>query len=98
MPVWILFFLRIGLEALPQHMHHQKASGIIVAFVVDDVEVEEKRFRSNGVVITLPLQEDPWGERLFQVEDPNAITYQLVQWVKPADEQYVDNPGGQNWE
>ncbi len=92
-----IVFLRIGMEVLPKHMHTQKAEGIIVAFVVDDVEAEERRFRSNGVAITLPLQEDPWGERLFQVEDPNAVTYQLVQWVKPSDEQYADNPGGQYW-
>ncbi len=92
-----IVFLRIGMEVLPAHMHHQKAEGIIVAFVVDDAEAEEKRFRRNGVTITLPLQEDPWGERLFQVEDPNAVTYQIVQWVKPADAQYADNPGSQHW-
>ncbi len=92
-----IVFLRIGMEVLPEPMHHQKAEGIIIAFVVDDVEAEERRFRSNGVAITLPLQEDPWGERLFQVADPNAVTYQIVQWVKPSGEQYADNPGGQHW-
>jgi uncharacterized glyoxalase superfamily protein PhnB len=92
-----IVLLRIGMAVLPEHMHTKKAQGIIVAFVVDDVEAEERRFRSSGVPITLPLQEDPWGERLFQVEDPNAITYQLVQWVKPSDAQYADNPGSQHW-
>ena len=92
-----IVFLRVGMEVLPKHMHSQKAAGIIVAFVVDDVEAEESRLSRNGVTITLPLQEDPWGERLFQVEDPNAVTYQIVQWVKPADGQYADNPGGQHW-
>jgi uncharacterized glyoxalase superfamily protein PhnB len=92
-----IVFLRIGMEVLPENMHNQKAAGIIVAFVVDDVEAEERRLRNNGVIITLPLQEDPWGERLFQVEDPNAVTYQMVQWVKPSDEQYAENPGSQHW-
>jgi uncharacterized glyoxalase superfamily protein PhnB len=88
-----IVFLRTGMEVLPQRMHDQQAAGLIVAFVVDDVEAEENRFKSNGVTIALALQEDPWGERLFQVEDPNAVTYQIVQWVKPADEQYAVNPG-----
>ena len=88
-----IVFLRMGIEVLPKSMHEQKAAGIIVAFVVDNVEDEENRLKQNGVAITLPLQEDPWGERLFQIEDPNAITYQIVQWVKPSDGQYADNPG-----
>ena len=90
-----MVFLRVGLEVLPERLHGQQAAGIIVAFVVDDVEAEEKRLKSSGVPITLALQEDPWGERLFQVEAPNAVTYQLVQWVQPADEQYTVNPGSQ---
>jgi uncharacterized glyoxalase superfamily protein PhnB len=92
-----IVFLRTGMEVLPATLHGKKAEGIIVAFVVDDVEAEEKRLRANGVAITLPLQEDPWGERLFQVADANAITYQLVQWVKPSDEQYTANPGSPAW-
>lgn len=28
--------------------------------------------------------EEPWGERLFQVTDPNGIVIQLVEWVAPA--------------
>lgn len=92
-----IVFLKIGMEVLPKSHHDKKAGGIIVAFVVDDVELEEKRFRESGVKITLPLQEDPWGEKLFQVEDPNAVTYQIVQWVKASDEQYANNPGTEKW-
>ncbi len=92
-----IVFLATGMEVLPKSLHDKKAQGVIVAFVIDDVEAEEKRLRANGVPITLPLQEDPWGERLFQVEDANAITYQLVQWVNPSDEQYTANPGSPAW-
>ena len=42
---------------------------------------EEQRLRDEGVEITLPLREDPWGERLFQVTDPNGVVYQLVEWA-----------------
>jgi catechol 2,3-dioxygenase-like lactoylglutathione lyase family enzyme len=55
-----IVFLRTGMEVLPERMHDQQAAGLIVAFAVDDVEAEEKRFKRNGVPITLALQEDPW--------------------------------------
>ncbi|MFI0420946.1 hypothetical protein [Spongiactinospora sp. 9N601] len=37
------------------------------------------------MAITMPLRVDPWGERLFQVTDPNGVVIQLVDWVTPAD-------------
>jgi uncharacterized glyoxalase superfamily protein PhnB len=33
------------------------------------------------VPITLPLRTEEWGERLFQVKDPNGVTVELVDWV-----------------
>jgi uncharacterized glyoxalase superfamily protein PhnB len=35
------------------------------------------------VPITLPPREEPWGERLLMVQDPNGIVYELVEWVTP---------------
>ena len=29
----------------------------------------------------LPIETEPWGERYFQVSDPNGIVIQLVTWV-----------------
>ncbi len=29
----------------------------------------------------MELREEPWGERLFQVTDPNGVIIQLVDWV-----------------
>lgn len=31
----------------------------------------------------MPLREEPWGERLFQVTDPNGVIVQFVEWVTP---------------
>jgi uncharacterized glyoxalase superfamily protein PhnB len=37
------------------------------------------------VPIATPLQTEPWGERFFQMTDPNGVVIQLVQWVvEPA--------------
>jgi uncharacterized glyoxalase superfamily protein PhnB len=74
-------FLRRGIEVLPEPLRDHRATGVIVAFVVDDLEAEQERLRAEGVPITLPLREEPWGERLFMVEDPNGISYELVEWA-----------------
>ena len=58
-----------------------------MAFVVDAIDEEYERIRDAGVPITTPIQTEPWGERFFQVTDPNGVVLQLVQWVEapPAD-------------
>jgi uncharacterized glyoxalase superfamily protein PhnB len=30
---------------------------------------------------------EPWGERYFQVTDPNGVVIQLVQWMNEPDSQ-----------
>jgi len=77
-------FLRRGLEVLPAGLRDRHADGVIVAFVVDDLEAEQERLRGEGVAITLPIREEPWGERLLLVTDPNGIVYELVEWVQPT--------------
>ena len=76
-----VIFLRRGIEVLPESLRDRRAAGVIVAFVVDNLESEQERLRAEGVRITLPLREEPWGERLFMVEDPNGIAYELVEWA-----------------
>jgi predicted enzyme related to lactoylglutathione lyase len=76
-----VIFLRRGLESLPEGFRDQRAAGLIVAFVVTDATAEEARLRAEGVAITMPLQDEPWGERFFQVTDPNGVIIQLVEWV-----------------
>lgn len=73
--------LRRGIEVLPPGFRDQHAAGVIIAFTVSDLETEEARLRAEGVEITMPLREEPWGERLFEVTDPNGVIVQLVEWV-----------------
>ncbi len=82
-----IVLLARGIEVLPPEQRDQRASGLILAFTVaDGIESEEKRLRDAGVEITMPLREEPWGERLFQVTDPNGVVVQFVEWVNPAAE------------
>jgi predicted enzyme related to lactoylglutathione lyase len=80
-----LIYLRTGLESFkPSALRGHHADGLLVAFVVDDVDREYQRLQDEGVAITTPIQTEPWGERYFQVTDPNGVVLQLVQWVAPA--------------
>ena len=74
--------LRRGIEVLPEDVRHRHAAGVIVAFVVTDLDAEEARLRDEGAPITMPLREEPWGERLLQVTDPNGVIYELVEWIE----------------
>lgn len=78
-----VIFLRRGLEVLPEGFRDQHAAGVILAFVVTDLAAEYARLQSEGVPITMALREEPWGERLFQVTDPNGVIVQLVEWATP---------------
>ena len=81
-----LIFLRTGLESFkPTQMRGHRADGLLVVFVVDDIDGEYARLQAEGVAIATPIETEPWGERFFQVTDPNGVVIQLVQWIsEPA--------------
>jgi uncharacterized glyoxalase superfamily protein PhnB len=76
-----VIFLRRGLDTLPADQRDVHATGQILAFEVTDLEAELARLRAEGVAITMPLTTEEWGERAFQVRDPNGLVVQLVDWV-----------------
>ncbi|MFC7451234.1 VOC family protein [Rhodococcus daqingensis] len=73
--------LRRGIEVLPEGFRDRHADGLILAFTVDDLSAQEARMKEEGVAITMALREEPWGEKLFQVTDPNGIVIQFVEWA-----------------
>ncbi len=75
-----VIYLRRGLPTLPDDQRDVHAAGLILAFVVDDLEGELARLQAEGVPITMPLTAEDWGERAFQVRDPNGVIVQLVDW------------------
>lgn len=86
-----VIFLRRGLELLPEGFRDERATGLILVFTVTDLPGEHERLRAAGVPITMAPREEPWGERLFQVTDPNGVIIELVDWIttpgadEPAD-------------
>jgi uncharacterized glyoxalase superfamily protein PhnB len=79
-----VIFLRRGLATLPADQRDDHAGGLILAFTVEDLEGELARLQAEGVAITMPLTSEEWGERAFQVRDPNGVIVQLVDWNAAA--------------
>ena len=77
-------FLRRGLPTLPADQCDDHATGLILAFEVEALEGELARLQAEGVTITMPLTSEEWGERAFQVRDPNGVIVQLVDWNGPV--------------
>ncbi|MFI6045906.1 VOC family protein [Nocardia sp. NPDC051321] len=77
-----VIYLRTGLETFkPESAAGSAGEGLLVVFVVDDIDAEYVRLRGEGVSIVTPIETEEWGERYFQMRDPNGIIVQLVQWV-----------------
>ncbi|MFC9896809.1 VOC family protein [Nocardia sp. NPDC127579] len=75
-------FLAVGLASFkPVDKAGAAGEGLLVAFTVDNIDAEYERLRAAGVSIVTPIETEPWGERYFQMADPNGIIIQLVQWV-----------------
>src|SRR5688500_7101442 len=77
-----LIYLRTDLASFkPERLRGRHADGLLVVFVVEEIDREYARLQAEGVPITTPIETEPWGERYFQVADPNGVIIQLVQWV-----------------
>ena len=82
-----LIFLRLALPSFkPAVLAGHRADGLLVVFVVDDVDAEYERLIGEGVEITTPIETEEWGERFFQVTDPCGVVFQMVTWLSPPAE------------
>ncbi|MER5424785.1 VOC family protein [Streptosporangium roseum] len=48
------------------------------------IAAEQERLRREGATITEPLRQEPWGEWVLRLTDPNGVVVQLVEWQPPA--------------
>jgi catechol 2,3-dioxygenase-like lactoylglutathione lyase family enzyme len=77
-----VIFLRTGLGTFrPAEVAGSARDGLLLAFVVDDLDEWHERLVAEGVDVVTPPETEPWGERFVQYRDPNGIIVQLVQWV-----------------
>lgn len=82
-----LIFLATGLSTFrPAEVAGPAGQGLLLVFVVEDLDAEFERIRSAGARVVTPPETEPWGERFCQFADPNGLVWQLVEWVgDPAD-------------
>lgn len=74
--------LRTGLPTFkPADVAGSAGEGLLLAFVVDDLDAQHERLVAAGVEVVTPPETEPWGERFVQYRDPNGLVVQLVQWV-----------------
>lgn len=76
-----LIYLRTGLPTFKPASMAGGVHGVLVALVVDDIDGEYARLQAEGAPVVTPIETEEWGERYFQVADPNGVIIQLVQWV-----------------
>jgi uncharacterized glyoxalase superfamily protein PhnB len=80
-----VIFLKTGLSTFKPESAKGHADGVLLVFVVDDIDAEYARVQEEGVEITTPIETEEWGERYFQTADPNGVIIQLVQWMTEPD-------------
>jgi uncharacterized glyoxalase superfamily protein PhnB len=77
-----VIFLQTGLASFkPAHRSGSAGEGLLLVFVVDDVDAAHTDLVSRGAKVVTEPETEPWGERFSQYEDPNGIVIQLVQWT-----------------
>ncbi|MCA9858729.1 MAG: VOC family protein [Thermomicrobiales bacterium] len=77
-----LIFLQVGLPTFKPDTHAAAAGpGLLIVFEVDDIDAEWTRLQDQELFFPTSIETESWGERYFQVLDPNGIIVQLVQWV-----------------
>lgn len=77
-----IIFLATGLATFkPSEIAGPAGQGLLLVFVVDDLDEQFKRIEKAGARVVTPPETEPWGERYCQFADPNGLIWQLVQWV-----------------
>lgn len=74
---------------LPQREEGEFFSGrgVVLSFEVADVDAEYEKLKANGsVCIYQEIQDKPWGERSFVVDDPNGVHVYVYTLVEKSDE------------
>jgi uncharacterized glyoxalase superfamily protein PhnB len=61
-------------------------AGLTYNFCVADVDAEFKVLAASGLTATMPLEDHPWGDRGFAVQDPNGVVLYIYSDREPSAE------------
>ena len=60
--------------------------GLMYNFNVTDVDSEHERLSALGIEVIMPLEDHPWGDRGFAIQDPNGVTLYIYSDRTPSPE------------
>lgn len=74
--------------ALPQREVGEffNGKGVVLSFEVDDVDAEYQRLLFAGLEGCSEIQNKPWGERSFVVDDPAGVHLYIYTSIPPTPE------------
>jgi uncharacterized glyoxalase superfamily protein PhnB len=85
--------LEFGKGATLQFMAPQSAdqpacnpAGLTYNFCVADVDTEFQSLKASGLSAIMPLDDHPWGDRGFAVQDPNGVVLYIYSDREPRAE------------
>jgi len=81
--------LSVGISfTLPQREEGEffNGKGLILSFEVEDVDAEYERLKNEGLQIYQEMQNKPWGERSFVINDPSGVHLYIYQSISPEPE------------
>lgn len=61
-------------------------AGLMYNSAVDDVDKEYKALMGAGLVPVMPLEDHPWGDRGFAIQDPNGVMFYFFSLREPSAE------------
>ena len=83
--------LKNGHQALGKSLEYGiNESTNFIAFIVEDIEEEFKKFKSKNVKLLTEISVEPWGQKRFQLLAPDNVIIEIVQPTEP-DFEWLEN-------
>jgi catechol 2,3-dioxygenase-like lactoylglutathione lyase family enzyme len=79
-----LAFMHPAHPLAPPGPERFNGQGMCLEFQVEDARAEHERFTREGAPITLPLRDEPFGQRRFGLFDPAGVWIDVVEQIEPA--------------
>ncbi len=61
-------------------------AGLTYNFRVTDVDAEHQSLVSSVLSVIMPLEDHPWGDRGFAIQDPNGVVLYIYSDREPSSE------------
>jgi len=87
-----LIYHATGLDILPDYIKYENQKGVILTFVISNIEVVAGMLKDRGIIFTTPLRTEAWGEKLFLFKDPNGVVIEIAEWDRQEDIQTTKDP------